>query len=572
MEFLEKVVQNERTGANISGIQIDVNTQHLLDKPFLKGFEELEKLAKEMDAIKIKNKRTEFELNLEQMDLDFAEKWNDPNIYRDKEKYEAMLEDRKALQSEKAKLLSSNMYYNREEKINLKKELENKNKEIILGYQKNRNIEYLRETINSTNANIDQLIAIGQKNISPTDYDSISKYVKRISENLSYLKTPLGLSEKELENMIGTRAKTLINGIYQEHLNKIISDPNMSTDKQEIELKKLAYSMDNKEYKEKLATDLANEFAKEDVEQTKNFFLTSFDSETKTIINQYRARFNEIKRARAKEEKAEQAFYRKQLKSSIKEKDRQVEKAMNNKDPYAFLKYKYGIDVSYQELSDRDDLIDKITGRTGISYADKDNNMAFRFVPPEINTLDEFNDYMAENQFTGAERDKRVKSFAASSKIPLAVIDKGMSDPKYKEIYEEGIYANSMRKKSKISISDIKKDGLFKNWGDHNDNIDGLVDYYKSLSYSQVEAEEKAVEFMISKNLPELVNTKNSNEKIEILYDFADNFDISDYKDDLTVIKEIKNSKPQRFVNFKDEKRERNKKTNSKTTSRPNHK
>ena len=147
-----------------------------------------------------------------------------------------------------------------------------------------------------------------------------------------------------------------------------------------------------------------------------------------------------------------------------------------------------------------------------------------------------------------------------------------MSDPKYKEIYEEGIYANSMRKKSKISISDIKKDGLFKNWGDHNDNIDGLVDYYKSLSYSQVEAEEKAVEFMISKNLPELVNTKNSNEKIEILYDFADNFDISDYKDDLTVIKEIKNSKPQRFVNFKAEKRESNKKTNSKTTSRPNHK
>lgn len=304
MDFLEKVVQNERTGANITGVQVDTSTQHLLNKPFLRGFEELEKIAKEMDAIKIKNKRTEFELSLEQMDLDFAEKWNDPNIYRDKEKYEAMLEDRKALQSEKAKLLSSNMYYNREEKINLKKELENKNKEIILGYQKNRNIEYLRETINSTNANIDQLIAIGQKNISPTDYDGISKYVKRISKNLSYLKTPLGLSEKELENMIGTRAKTLINGIYQEHLNKIISDPNMSTDKQEIELKKLAYSMDNKEYKEKLATDLANEFAKEDVEQTKNFFLTSFDSETKTIINQYRARFNEIKRARAKEERA----------------------------------------------------------------------------------------------------------------------------------------------------------------------------------------------------------------------------------------------------------------------------
>lgn len=306
MEFLEKVVQNERTGANITGIQVDTSIQHLLNKPFLRGFEELEKIAKEMDAIKIKNKRTEFELNLEQMDLDFAEKWNDPNIYKDKEKYEAMLEDRKALQSEKIKLLNSNIYYNRDEKLNLKKDLDNKNKGIILGYQKNRNIEYLKETINSTNANIDQIIAIGQKNISPTDYESISKYVKKISENLSYLQQPLGLTDKELENMIGTRSKTLINGIYQEHLNKIISDPNMSIDKQEIELKKLAYSMDNKEYKEKLASDLANEFAKEDVAQAKEYFLTSFDSETKTIINQYRTRFNEIKRARMRAAAAEE--------------------------------------------------------------------------------------------------------------------------------------------------------------------------------------------------------------------------------------------------------------------------
>ena len=44
MEFLEKVVQNERTGANITGIQVDTSTQHLLNKPFLRGFEELEKM------------------------------------------------------------------------------------------------------------------------------------------------------------------------------------------------------------------------------------------------------------------------------------------------------------------------------------------------------------------------------------------------------------------------------------------------------------------------------------------------------------------------------------------------
>ena len=426
--------------------------------------------------------------------------------------------------------------------------------------------------------NLEQMVAI-TSNLDIHDDKKAQENYKTMINQINILKEFAGLSNEQALVMYGNYVAKSEMGRQENYLEQVVMNEDLTFEQREAKLNELKKVMDNKDLMRAYAKEMADLFTTDNKEEAEEYLYTKLTDESSKVINRMSNQFKRVKkerqeaeRARIKAERAAQAFYRKQLKSSIKEKDRQVEKAMNNKDPYAFLKYKYGIDVSYQELSDRDDLIDKITGRTGISYADKDNNMAFRFVPPEINTLDEFNDYMAENQFTGAERDKRVKSFAASSKIPLAVIDKGMSDPKYKEIYEEGIYANSMRKKSKISISDIKKDGLFKNWGDHNDNIDGLVDYYKSLSYSQVEAEEKAVEFMISKNLPELVNTKNSNEKIEILYDFADNFDISDYKDDLTVIKEIKNSKPQRFVNFKAEKRESNKKTNSKTTSRPNHK
>ena len=482
MEFLEKVVQNERTGANITGIQVDTSTQHLLNKPFLRGFEELEKIAKEMDAIKIKNKRTEFELSLEQMDLDFAEKWNDPNIYRDKEKYEAMLEDRKALQSEKAKLLSSNMYYNREEKINLKKELENKNKEIILGYQKNRNIEYLRETINSTNANIDQLIAIGQKNISPTDYDSISKYVKRISENLSYLKTPLGLSEKELENMIGTRAKTLINGIYQEHLNKIISDPNMSTDKQEIELKKLAYSMDNKEYKEKLATDLANEFAKEDVDQTKQYFLTSFDSETKTIINQYRARFNEIKRARAREEKAMQKFLKQQAEITAIKNEKKYEDDLFKRDALAVASYldnkKGDRNLSLNEFLSNPVHMQRVTDIGWETYGDTNSGETLNIIPESLvkDLKSSIDNKMNSGQFTRREayqevydvadtlsngneaiRNNILKDMGLKLKVNPSIIINGEKNSKYYNLSNSISQANNFIDEMGYSLSDLKK-------------------------------------------------------------------------------------------------------------------
>jgi hypothetical protein len=482
MEFLEKVVQNERTGANITGIQVDTSTQHLLNKPFLRGFEELEKIAKEMDAIKIKNKRTEFELSLEQMDLDFAEKWNDPNIYRDKEKYEAMLEDRKALQSEKAKLLSSNMYYNREEKINLKKELENKNKEIILGYQKNRNIEYLKETINSTNANIDQIIAIGQKNISPTDYESISKYVKKISVNLSYLQQPLGLTDKELENMIGARSKTLINGIYQEHLNKIISDPNMSIDKQEIELKKLAYSMDNKEYKEKLATDLANEFAKEDVEQTKNFFLTSFDSETKTIINQYRARFNEIKRARAKEEKAMQKFLKQQAEITAIKNEKKYEDDLFKRDALAVASYldnKKGYrNLSLNEFLSNPVHMQRVTDIGWETYGDTNSGETLNIIPESLvkDLKTSIDNKINSGQFTRREayqevydvadtlsngneaiRNNILKDMGLKLRVDPSIIINGEKNSKYYNLSNSISQANNFIDEMGYSLSDLKK-------------------------------------------------------------------------------------------------------------------
>ena len=502
MEFLEKVVQNERTGANITGIQVDTSTQHLLNKPFLRGFEELEKIAKEMDAIKIKNKRTEFELNLEQMDLDFAEKWNDPNIYKDKEKYEAMLEDRKNLQSEKIKLLNSNIYYNRDEKLNLKKDLDNKNKGIILGYQKNRNIEYLKETINSTNANIDQIIAIGQKNISPTDYESISKYVKKISENLSYLQKPLGLTDKELENMIGARAKTMINGIYQEHLNKIISDPNMSIDKQEIELKKLAYSMDNKEYKEKLATDLANEFAKEDVDQAKQYFLTSFDSETKTIINQYRARFNEIKRARAREEKAMQKSY---LRNQKMDQALRSEKYSDIKKAF---KKKYGRDMTDNDIAnglvnfdwasagdldnfDKVEIFDKtqMTNlRRNINAQIENGKMS------EVEAKNLVRDY-AEKLFgndNGSSKDLKVNAFIkqyadTENPIPYAY------GKEYPELYQaERVTKNSKGNNTNININKPEKGWI---WND--DGYSEWEDLKKEFSSDPVYADAQLKSFII---------------------------------------------------------------------------
>lgn len=595
MAFLDKIAKQERTGAGIAGVNVDTGIVNMISPKNFDGtpikaigtmstyqlevLDTIEKFAKDVDKARTENAKIKLGLDLENARLALEEKWSGVHDkYTNDDTWNSYLEDKKKLLSEQSKLISSMKYMSMEEK---KLTLEKNNIAYREDYAKHlgkRTDAVAKREADNAIGNLEQMVAI-TSNLDIHDDKKAQENYKTMINQINILKEFAGLSNEQALVMYGNYVAKSEMGRQENYLEQVVMNEDLTFEQREAKLNELKKVMDNKDLMRAYAKEMADLFTTDNKEEAEEYLYTKLTDESSKVINRMSNQFKRVKkerqeaeRARIKAERAAQAFYRKQLKSSIKEKDRQVEKAMNNKDPYAFLKYKYGIDVSYQELSDRDDLIDKITGRTGISYADKDNNMAFRFVPPEINTLDEFNDYMAENQFTGAERDKRVKSFAASSKIPLAVIDKGMSDPKYKEIYEEGIYANSMRKKSKISISDIKKDGLFKNLGDHNDNIDGLVDYYKSLSYSQVEAEEKAVEFMISKNLPELVNTKNSNEKIEILYDFADNFDISDYKDDLTVIKEIKNSKPQRFVNFKAEKRESNKKTNSKTTSRPNHK
>ncbi len=351
MEFLEKIIQNERTGANITGVSIDTSTQRLINNPYLQGFNELEKIAKEMDSVKLKNKKTEFELNLEKMELDFSEKWNDPNIYRDTEKYNEMLKDRNNLHTEKIKMLADNKYFSLDEKNILRQELDNRNKSIVLGYYKNRNVEQLRETVDETNANIEQLIEIGQKKLVPTDFNGISEYIKKIADNYSSLKNPTGMSDKELEIAIGKKSKILINGIYQEHLNNIISNPSMTLDKKEVELQKLALSMENKEYKEKLATELTNMIStKEDTEQTKNFFISSFENETKSIINQYRSQFNEIKRNREKERKIAEREFKHQQKIKI-----QMDK-LNNPEKYTDInkafKKKWGRDININDIKE----------------------------------------------------------------------------------------------------------------------------------------------------------------------------------------------------------------------------
>ena len=591
-EFIEKEIMKERTGANISPIQVDTQSRYLLNPTNVEGvsvktpskipvhenmfIEAIGKIAKESEQLKLNNEKNLLDIAMKNKDLEFEEKWA---TVQDKygDRFEEYLKDYNDVIKSKKSLIVNSKYLDSAEKRAFSDNVDINYKDWGNKEKVKRNQYYIKEQNDIALATLEQRRIIGAK-YGLNDDEKAKENYTHMRDTIEQIAKLSGMSEEEKivmlgKNIGGTEVARLNNRIME------IQNSSMTIQQKKVEIDKVLAYMDNK----KIVNDLVDttmEFYKGNDEKTaKEYLKVQFEGETKSVlkgiksqIEEYQREQKRIEKARIKAEKAAQAFYRKQTKILEREKGRQVEKAMNNKDPYAFLKYKYGIDVSYKELAERDDLIDGITGRTGISYADKDNSMAFRFVPPEIKTLDEFNDYMAENQFTGVERDKRVKSFAASSKIPLAVIDKGMTDPKYKEIYEESIYANNMRKKSKIGISDIKKDGLFKNWGDHNDNIDGLVNYYKSLSYSQVEAEEKAVEFMISKNLPELANTKNSNEKIEILYDFADNFDISDYKDDLTVIKEIKNSKPQRFVNFKTDNKETSKKTNNKPTSRPNHK
>lgn len=302
MQYMEKVVENERTGANISGIRVETQTSALLNRPDLQGLAELERIAKEADQVNLKNKQQKFMLDLEAMDLEFQEKWNDPLIYNDQEKYETMLSEKKALESEKAALVQQNQFFSLGEKDILRQQLSNRHTEIVLDHQKKRNTVVLRQAIDDSQANLDQYVTLSSK-VNIHDYNRINEYNEQIVENIKSLQVLTGMSDEEVINTAASRIQQATNARYQTYLNDMILSGDLPLQEQERRVNELETVMNDEKYKRSVAKELASKLPTDDKKEAEDYFYAKLDTETKSIVVSFRRQFGEIKKTREREER-----------------------------------------------------------------------------------------------------------------------------------------------------------------------------------------------------------------------------------------------------------------------------
>lgn len=91
-EFIEKEVMKERTGANVSPIQVDTQSRYLLNPTNVEGvsvkspakipvhenmfIEAIGKIAKESEQLKLNNEKNLLDIAMKNKDLEFEEKWS----------------------------------------------------------------------------------------------------------------------------------------------------------------------------------------------------------------------------------------------------------------------------------------------------------------------------------------------------------------------------------------------------------------------------------------------------------------------------------------------------------------
>lgn len=148
MEILNKQITNERTGSNIVGINLDTQTRYVINPSVLNSgqheiranlidtnviFQEIEKVAREAEAVKKHNEETKLFLELEKLDLNHLEKWAEVNNkYDDDDTYTKFLNSKNDIKQAKNKLIVDNKYLSKQQKDELLQRLTCQVKKTIL--------------------------------------------------------------------------------------------------------------------------------------------------------------------------------------------------------------------------------------------------------------------------------------------------------------------------------------------------------------------------------------------------------------------------------------------------------
>lgn len=312
-EFIEKEIMKERTGANISPIQVDTQSRYLLNPTNVEGvsvktpskipvhenmfIEAIGKIAKESEQLKLNNEKSLLDIAMKNKDLEFEEKWA---TVQDKygDRFEEYLKDYNEVIKSKKSLIVNSKYLDSTEKRAFSDSVDINYKDWGIKEGVKRNQYYIKEQNDIALATLEQRRAIGSK-YGLNDDEKAKENYAYMRDTIEHIAKLTGMSEEEKivmlgKNIGGTEVARLNNRIME------IQNSSMTLDEKKREIDKVISYMDN----EKIVNDLVDttmEYYKGNDEKTaRDYLKVQFEGETKNVLKGIKSTINEIQR----EEKA----------------------------------------------------------------------------------------------------------------------------------------------------------------------------------------------------------------------------------------------------------------------------
>lgn len=309
MAYVEKLVRQERTGANVAGINADGNTSSMINPQSVGGapiksvgtmqtyqyeiFDAIEKYAQDADKAKIENEKIKMKLSLEQSRLDLEEKWAEiPDRLSNTERYQEYLGDKKNLLAEHEKQIMDMKYMTPGEKqLALEKNKINFRTDYVKTL-KERNGVVIKQSLDDTDALIEQSVELS-KNLGIHDDKKTKEYYEDIVKLVQTKKNLARLSDNEAIVLLTKYLSEAEMGRFQNRLEEI----KMSEEPYQVKqgkLNNLKATMENKEIIGAFADEIVDMFPVVDKEKAKAYFIASIKDTPTKLVNTYKAELNRL--------------------------------------------------------------------------------------------------------------------------------------------------------------------------------------------------------------------------------------------------------------------------------------
>ena len=364
-EFIEKEVMKERTGANVSPIQVDTQSRYLLNPTNAEGvsvkspakipvhenmfIEAIGKIAKESEQLKLNNEKNLLDIAMKNKDLEFEEKWS---TVQDKygDRFEEYLKDYNEVIKSKKSLIVNSKYLDSAEKRAFSDSVDINYKDWGIKEGVKRNQYYIKEQNDIALATLEQRRIIGAK-YGLNDDEKAKENYTYMRDTIEHIAKLTGMSEEEKivmlgKNIGGTEVARLNNRIME------IQNSSMTLDEKKREIDKVISYMDN----EKIVNDLVDttmEYYKGNDEKTaRDYLKVQFEGETKNVlkgiksqIDEYQKEQKRMQKERIRAEKQMQKLYQQNLKMD------QALRSEKYTDVRKAFKKRYGRDMTDEDIA-----------------------------------------------------------------------------------------------------------------------------------------------------------------------------------------------------------------------------